>query len=127
MKIQARILIRKLEILQVFISKNKEIEDRKKRMAKLAEQKLRNEKQKRVTPKTSKKIIRTVPQLVRRSASSGSSAPRKKKSPNSVTQRRSGNGKVESIIRTKSPENVARTKSARPTTSNSTKSNQTSG
>ena len=107
--------------------KNKEIEDRKKRMAKLAEQKLRNEKQKRVTPKTSKKIIRTVPQLVRRSASSGSSAPRKKKSPNSVTQRRSGNGKVESIIRTKSPENVARTKSARPTTSNSTRSNQTRG
>ena len=70
------------------------------------------------------------------SAGNRSSAPRKKESPNSVTQRRSGNGKVESIIRTKSPENIIRTKSpenvarttsARPTTSNSARSNQTRG
>ena len=70
------------------------------------------------------------------SAGNRSSAPRKKESPNSVTQRRSGTGKVESITRTKSPESVARTKSpesvarttsARPATSNSARSNQTRG
>ena len=67
-----------------------------------------------------------------------SSAAKTNRSPNSVTQSRSGTGKVESIIRTKSPESVTRTKSAkfesvtrttsaRPATSNSARSNQTRG
>ena len=71
-------------------------------------------------------------------ASNRSSAAKTNRSPNSVTQSRSGTGKVESITRTKSPESVARTKSAkfesvtrttsaRPATSNSAKSNQTRG
>ncbi len=72
------------------------------------------------------------------SASNRSSAAKTNGSPNSITQSRSGTGKVESITRTKSPESVARTKSAkfdsvtrttsaRPTTSNSARSNQTRG
>ena len=72
------------------------------------------------------------------SASNRSSAAKTNGSPNSVTQSRSGTGKVESITRTKSPESVARTKSAkfesvtrttsaRPATSNSARSNQTRG
>ena len=72
------------------------------------------------------------------SMSNASSGIKKERSPNSVTQTRSGSGKVESIIRTKSPESVARTKSAepesitrtvsaRPTTSNSARSTQTRG
>lgn len=72
------------------------------------------------------------------SASNRSSAAKTNGSPISVTQSRSGTGKVESIIRTKSPESVARTKSAkpesitrtvsaRPTTSNSARSTQTRG
>ena len=72
------------------------------------------------------------------SASNRSSAAKTNRSPNSVTQSRSGTGKVESITRTKSPESVARTKSAkfesvtrttsaRPATSNSARSNQTRG
>lgn len=67
-----------------------------------------------------------------------SSAAKTNGSPNSITQSRSGTGKVESITRTKSPESVARTKSAkfesvtrttsaRPATSNSARSNQTRG
>ena len=71
-------------------------------------------------------------------ASNRSSAAKTNGSPNSVTQSRSGTGKVESITRTKSPESVARTKSAkfesvtrttsaRPATSNSARSNQTRG
>ena len=67
-----------------------------------------------------------------------SSAAKTNRSPNSVTQSRSGTGKVESIIRTKSPESVTRTKSAkfesvtrttsaRPATSNSARTNQTRG
>ena len=70
------------------------------------------------------------------SASNRSSASKTNGSPNSITQSRSGTGKVESITRTKSPESVARTKSAkfesvtrttsaRPATSNSARSNQT--
>ena len=72
------------------------------------------------------------------SASNRSSAAKTNRSPNSVTQSRSGTGKVESITRTKSPESVARTKSAkfesvtrttsaRPATSNSARSTQTRG
>ena len=72
------------------------------------------------------------------SASNRSSASKTNGSPNSITQSRSGTGKVESITRTKSPESVARTKSAkfesvtrttsaRPATSNSARSNQTRG
>jgi hypothetical protein len=72
------------------------------------------------------------------SASNRSSAAKTNGSPNSVTQSRLGTGKVESITRTKSPESVARTKSAkfesvtrttsaRPATSNSARSNQTRG
>ena len=67
-----------------------------------------------------------------------SSAAKTNGSPNSVTQSRSGTGKVESITRTKSPESVTRTKSAkfesvtrttsaRPATSNSARSTQTQG
>lgn len=72
------------------------------------------------------------------SASNRSSAAKTNGSPNSVTQSRSSNGNVENITRTKSPESVARTKSAkfesvtrttsaRPATSNSARSNQTRG
>ena len=67
-----------------------------------------------------------------------SSAAKTNGSPNSVTQSRSGTGKVESITRTKSPESVTQTKSAkfesvtrttsaRPATSNSARSTQTRG
>ena len=67
-----------------------------------------------------------------------SSAARTNGSRDSVTQSRSSNGNVENITRTKSPESVARTKSAkfesvtrttsaRPATSNSARSNQTRG
>lgn len=67
-----------------------------------------------------------------------SSAAKTNGSHNSVTHSRSGTGKVESITRTKSPEsvmrtasaksgNVTRTVGARPATSNSAKSNQTRG
>lgn len=52
--------------------RNKEIEDRRKRMAKLAEQKLRNEEQKKAEVKPIKKIIQTAPRPVRVSASSNS-------------------------------------------------------
>jgi len=70
------------------------------------------------------------------SASNRSSAAKTNGSPNSVTQSRSGTGKVESIIRTRSPESIIRTRSpesitrttsARPATSNSARSNQTRG
>ena len=63
------------------------------------------------------------------SASNRSSAAKTNGSPNSVTQSRSSNGNVESITRTKSPESVTRTTSARQrlATSNSARSNQTRG
>jgi hypothetical protein len=61
------------------------------------------------------------------SASNQSSAARTNGSRDSVTQSRSSNGNVENITRTKSPESVTRTTSARPATSNSARSNQTRG
>lgn len=77
---------------------------------------------------------------IKLSASNMSSGTNGKRSPNSVTQTRSRNGKVESITRTVSakpesimrtasakPESIMRTVSARPNTSNSAKSNQTQG
>ena len=82
------------------------------------------------------------PKQIKVSASNQSSALGKRRSPNSVTQNRSGNGKVESITRTASakpesttrtvsakPESTTRTVSARqrPATSNSARSNQTRG
>ena len=82
------------------------------------------------------------PKQIKVSASNRSSALGKRGSPNSVTQNRSGNGKVESITRTVSakpksitrtasakPESITRTVSARqrPATSNSARSNQTRG
>lgn len=77
---------------------------------------------------------------IRVTTSNASSGIKKKGSPNSITQTRSSNGKVESITRTVSakpesimrtasakPESITRTVSARPATSNSAKSNQTLG
>jgi len=80
------------------------------------------------------------PKQIKVSASNRSSALGKRRSPNSITQTRSSNGKVESITRTVSakpesimktasgkPESIMRTASARPATSNSARSNQTRG